>query len=145
MIRKNIVCVVMLIAAAGAAAVELSESERAEIAARIAPIGDVCLQGDDSCGGVVAATAEPAVAAARSGKEVYDAACFACHATGAAGAPIQGNADSWAPHIAKGIDTLHNSGLHGVPGTGMMAKGGCMACSDEEVINAVDYMVEGSQ
>jgi cytochrome c5 len=27
----------------------------------------------------------------------------------------------------------------------MMAKGGCMNCSDEEVNAAVDYMVAGSQ
>ena len=28
---------------------------------------------------------------------------------------------------------------------GMIAKGGCMNCSDDEVIAAVDYMIEGSQ
>ena len=40
---------------------------------------------------------------------------------------------------------LHDAGVNGVAGTGMIAKGGCMNCSDEEVIAAVDYMVEGSQ
>jgi cytochrome c5 len=132
---------IALVAAMAASAVELSESQRAEIEERIAPVGEVCLQGDDSCGG-------PAVAAAsgpRSGKEVYDAACTACHSTGAGGAPKYGDVDAWAPRIAKGIDALHQSGLNGVAGTGMMAKGGCMNCSEEEVIAAVDYMVEGSQ
>jgi cytochrome c5 len=30
-------------------------------------------------------------------------------------------------------------------GTGMMAKGGCGNCSDEEVTAAVDYMIDSSQ
>ena len=82
---------------------------------------------------------------ARSGEEVYNSACLACHLTGAAGAPKLGEAAAWADRIAKGIDTLYDSGIKGLPGTGMIAKGGCMNCSDEEVRAAVDYMVEGSQ
>jgi cytochrome c5 len=70
---------------------------------------------------------------------------MACHATGAAGAPKLGDTVAWADRIAKGTDVLHDSGVNGIPGTGMMAKGGCMNCSDEEVIAAVDYMVDGSQ
>ncbi len=143
MIRKNLFCLLMVVAAS-AAAVEVSDAERAEIEARIAPIGEVCLQGDSSCGGAAAAPTA-AASAGRSGKEVYDVSCFACHATGAAGAPKFGDAAAWADRIAKGTDALHQSGLNGVPGTGMMAKGGCMNCSDDEVIAAVDYMVENSQ
>jgi cytochrome c5 len=99
------------------------------------------MAGDNSCGGAAAS----ASAGPRSGEEVYNAACMACHATGAAGAPMLGDVAAWAPRIAKGTDTLHSSGLNGVAGTGMIAKGGCMTCSDEEVIAAVDYMVAGSQ
>jgi cytochrome c5 len=40
---------------------------------------------------------------------------------------------------------LYDSGVNGVPGTSMMAKGGCMSCSDEEINGAVDFMVAGSQ
>ncbi|HAN67443.1 MAG TPA: cytochrome c5 family protein, partial [Halieaceae bacterium] len=47
--------------------------------------------------------------------------------------------------IAKGMDVLHDHGINGIPGTGMIAKGGCMSCSDEEVMAAVDFMVENSQ
>ncbi|MBN7796659.1 c-type cytochrome [Parahaliea mediterranea] len=132
---------VALLAAAAVSAVELTDSQRAAIEERIAPSGEVCLEGDSSCGGpAVAASSGP-----RSGQEVYDTACMACHATGAGGAPVLGDAAAWADRIAKGADALHNSGLNGVPGTGMMAKGGCMNCSDEEVLAAVDYMVENSQ
>ena len=65
--------------------------------------------------------------------------------TGAAGAPVYGDVDGWSDRIAKGMAVLHDAGVNGVPGTGMIAKGGCMNCSDDEVIAAVDYMVEGSQ
>ena len=130
-----------MIVALGATAVELSDSQRAAIEERIKPVGDVCLQGDADCGGAaVAASSGP-----RSGEEVYNAACMACHTTGAGGAPMLGDAAAWADRIAKGSEVLYASGVNGVPGTGMIAKGGCMNCSDEEIHAAVDYMVAGSQ
>ena len=79
------------------------------------------------------------------GEAVYNEACMACHTTGAGGAPMLGNVEQWEPRIAKGIDALHNSGLNGVAGTAMMAKGGRADLSDEQVMAAVDYMVENSQ
>ncbi len=127
--------------AAGAWAVDLSDAQKAQIEERIKPVGEVCLQGDSSC----ATAAAPVASGPRSGEEVYNAACMACHMTGAAGAPKLGDVAAWSDRIAKGMDALHDAGINGVPGTGMIAKGGCMNCSDEEVIAAVDYMVENSQ
>ena len=130
-----------ILLASSALAVELTDSQRADIESRIAPVGEVCLQGDTSCGGpAVAASSGP-----RSGEDVYNAACMACHTTGAGGAPVLGDVAAWADRIAKGMDVLYASGVNGVPGTGMIAKGGCMACSDEEINAAVDFMVAGSQ
>ena len=141
MITRIVVSVLAMGLAVGALAVDLTEAQRAEIEERIKPVGESCLVGDSSCGGAaVSASAGP-----RSGEEVYNAACMACHATGAAGAPMLGDVAAWAPRIAKGADTLHSSGINGLPGTGMIAKGGCMNCSDEEVVAAVDYMIAGSQ
>lgn len=139
--NRIVFCLLASALSIGAFGQELSDKQRAEIEARIKPVGDVCLQGDSSCGGpAVAASSGP-----RSGEDVYNAACMACHATGAAGAPILGDVAAWVDRIAKGTDVLHESGVKGLPGTGMIAKGGCMNCSDEEVIAAVDYMVAGSQ
>ena len=122
-------------------ALAVTEEQRAAITDRIKPHGEVCMQGDTSCAApVVAASSGP-----RSGEDVYNAACLACHSTGAGGAPKLGDAVAWADRIAKGSDALHDSGINGVAGTGMIAKGGCMACSDEEIIAAVDYMVDNSQ
>ncbi len=124
------------------AAQELSDAERAAIEARIQPYGEVCVQGDSSCGAAVAVASS---AGPRSGEEVYNSACLACHSSGAGGAPKYGDAAAWAERIAKGRDVLHQSGIKGIAGTAMMAKGGCMNCSDEEIMAAVDYMVDGSQ
>jgi len=133
---------IAVLLAASAFAVDLTDSQRAEIEARIAPVGESCMQGDNSCGGAAAAVAS---SGPRSGEDVYNAACMACHSTGAGGAPKVGDVAAWAERIAKGNDALYSSGVNGVAGTGMMAKGGCMNCSDEEVHAAVDYMVVGSQ
>ena len=138
---RTIFSFLAILLASGAFAVELNDRQRAEIEERIAPMGGVCLQGDSSCGGpAVAASSGP-----RSGEEVYNSACMACHTTGAGGAPVLGDATAWADRIAKGTEALYASGVNGVPGTGMIAKGGCMNCSDEEIHAAVDYMVAGSQ
>jgi cytochrome c5 len=125
----------------GAYAVELSDRQRTDIEGRISPVGEVCMQGDAECGGA----ATVASSGPRSGEEVYNAACMACHTTGAGGAPVLGDAAAWADRIAKGTEVLYASGVNGVPGTGMIAKGGCMNCSDEEIHAAVDYMIAGSQ
>jgi cytochrome c5 len=126
-----------------ASAVELTDTQRAAIEERIKPVGESCLEGDSSCGGATQAAA--AGGGSRSGEEVYNAACMACHSTGAAGAPKVGDAAAWAERLAKGSEALYNSGINGLPGTGMLAKGGCVSCSDEEVSAAVDHMVAGSQ
>jgi cytochrome c5 len=55
------------------------------------------------------------------------------------GAPKYGTAD-WAPRKAKGKPTLYDHALHGF--NSMPAKGGCAACSDEEIKNGVDYMAK---
>ena len=81
------------------------------------------------------------------GKGTYDGACFACHATGAAGAPKFGDKAAWAPRIAKGMDVLKQHAVQGFKGdTGFMpAKGGRADLSDDAVGAAVEYMVSGSK
>ncbi len=140
MLKTTLIALALTIAGS-TAAWALSDKQRAAIEARIAPVGEVCLLGDSSCGGAVAV----ANAAPRSGEEVYNSACIACHSSGAGGAPIVGDIAAWQPRIAVGMAALYDSGVNGVPGTSMMAKGGCMSCSDEEINGAVDFMVAGSQ
>ncbi|MDY6814480.1 MAG: c-type cytochrome, partial [Pseudomonadota bacterium] len=79
----------------------------------------------------------------RSGSEVFDAVCTACHTTGAAGAPKIGDTAAWAPRIDQGMDILISHALNGF--NLMPAKGGCADCPDEEIKKAVEHMVSQSQ
>jgi cytochrome c5 len=73
------------------------------------------------------------------GKEVFEATCAACHATGAAGAPKLGDKAAWGPRIGTGAAALQASALKG---KGVMPpKGGNAGLSDADVISAVEYMV----
>jgi cytochrome c5 len=95
---------------------------------------------------VQTATAEPdASESITDGEGVYKQACISCHMTGAAGAPKLGDASAWQPRVAKGVDTLVQSAIAGVPGTAMVAKGACNTCSDDDIRAAVEYMVAQSR
>jgi cytochrome c5 len=86
-----------------------------------------------------------AVAAPLTGPQVYDTVCIACHAPpGVGGAPALGDGDAWAPRIAQGMDTLIDHALHGFSGSAgiMPRKGARVDLSDEEIIGAIEYMIE---
>jgi cytochrome c5 len=122
---------------------------QAAIEQRIRPVGQVVLRGEATAAPEAAARPQPApVATTLSGPQVYNAACFLCHAPpGVGGAPPLGNADAWAPRIAQGVDVLHQHALNGYQGkTGVMPpKGGRVDLSDEEVMSAVDFMVQQAE
>ena len=68
----------------------------------------------------------------------YQSACFACHGTGAAGAPKTGDAEAWAPHVEQGLETLLAS-VKG--GKGAMPPGGlCADCTDAEYQELIEFM-----
>lgn len=119
-------------------AANATHNSDASVAERIAPVGSVYLPGE--LAPVVEESAEPK--GPRSGEQVYTAACNMCHGAGVAGAPIKGNADAWAPRIAKGKEVLYQSAINGLGGA-MPARGTCVDCSDEELKAAVEYMIEG--
>lgn len=74
-----------------------------------------------------------------AGEKVYNSVCFACHNTGAAGAPKLGNAAEWAARKDKGIDALVHSAVNGKGA--MPPKGGAATLSDAEIKNTVAYML----
>jgi len=89
------------------------------------------------------APAPVADADAGKGKALYDQACMACHATGAAGAPKMGDKGAWAGRLGAGMDALYASAIKGKGA--MPAKGGRADASDADVKAAVDYMVAASK
>lgn len=120
---------------------------QAEIDQRIAPVGRVVLLGDEELAAAqaTAAAAPTPVDMPLSGPQVYNQACYLCHsAPGVGGAPVLGDTAQWSGRVEKGIDTLIEHALTGFQGeTGFMpAKGGRVDLSDEEVMEAVRYMVE---
>ena len=114
------------------AAVETME----DIAMRIKPVvsmDDMKNNPMGSSGGAVADL---------SPKEMYDKACLACHATGAAGAPKLGDAAAWADRLGKGLDALTASAINGI---GAMPPRGGSQFGDEQIAAIVEYILENSQ
>ncbi|TAL87242.1 MAG: cytochrome c5 family protein [Rhodanobacter sp.] len=130
---------------------ETNPNQAAKIAERIAPAGAVYAGNTGRAAMQAAADAAAKAAASQvayggttDGKAIYDHLCTSCHTAGVAGAPKLGNKAMWAPRIAKGIDTLVSHaihGYHGPDGNFMPAKGGNPALTDEQVTNAVHWIV----
>lgn len=128
----------------------------AAASASIAPAASVTLDASanasPSAASVPAASSEAAPAATTAaaadtpnpgGEKVFKSVCSMCHQTGAAGAPIAGNKDDWAPRIAQGKPTLYKHALEGFTGNKgtMPPRGGNPSLKDNEVEAAVDFMV----
>ncbi len=106
--------------------------------ARIQPVGKVCFEDDEVCDVTARSSGPSAGDGPREGKAVYNAVCQTCHASGLLGSPMLGDAGAWGPRIAQGAETLYTHAINGY--NAMPAKGGA-DIPDEEVQNAVDYMV----
>lgn len=106
--------------------------------ARIQPVATVCFEDDEVCDVTARSSGPSAGDGPRDGAAVYNAVCQTCHASGLLGSPMLGDAGAWGPRIAKGKDTLYTHAINGF--NAMPAKGGA-DIPDEEVQNAVDYMV----
>ena len=78
----------------------------------------------------------------RNGKEVAEAVCSACHATGADGAPKIGDKQAWSKRASRGLDSLTQTALKGI--RKMPAHGGNPDVSDFEIQRAITYMVNQS-
>lgn len=114
---------------------------------RLKPVGKLVIASDSlqaaEKSGEVAVLAAAAPVAAASGADkiqaIYMASCAACHISGAAGAPKQGDKLAWAPRIKNGNEALYNSAIKGK--NAMPPKGGNVSLSDADVKAVVDYMV----
>ncbi|MCW5661185.1 MAG: cytochrome c5 family protein [Burkholderiaceae bacterium] len=107
-----------------------SEGLSAEaVARRIAPVG-------------VSEFKDPGdVKSMKTGEQVFQAQCAACHNTGAAGAPKLGDEAAWSARIKTGLDALLGSSLKG---KGNMPPQGGGDHSDFEIARAVVFMANKS-
>lgn len=89
----------------------------------------------------VAASAARA-AEPRTGAQVYEQVCAACHATGELGAPKFGDAKAWKPLIAEGRTMLVRTSIKGI--RKMPPRGGRPDLTDAEVQRAVVHMANAA-
>ncbi len=73
----------------------------------------------------------------KTGEQVFQVRCSACHGTGAAGSPKFGDAAAWGPRIKSPFESLLNSALKG---KGNMSPQGGGDLSDLEIARGVVYM-----
>ena len=115
------------------------------VAERIAPfgqsrVGDPAGQTQAPAQTALAAPAASDAATPRSGSEVYNSACMACHATGVAEAPLLGDAAAWTERAAQGFDALVGSVIAGKGA--MPPKAGNPALTEDDVRSALSYMLQ---
>jgi cytochrome c5 len=100
------------------------------VARRLKPVGEVVISDPNA----------PKVE--KTGQQVVEAVCGACHTTGALNAPKIGDTAKWKPLIADGHEHLTEMAIKGV--RAMPPKGGNPDLSDTEVARAVAYMANQS-
>jgi cytochrome c5 len=132
----------------------LTEADYAKnVAVRIHPLTQEAVAGKDNSAlaikaeGPAAGNAGAAAAMPKSGTELFEQTCSACHGQGIAGAPKAGDKAAWGARIAKGKATLYEHALKGYQGTAgvMPPKGGRTDAPDDLVKQAVDHMVQMAQ
>jgi len=130
---RSLLFVAMFIVASIAIAVEVKESlSPAAIKERLAPVGEVIVEGGP-------AKIEVAAAPVAVGQQTYETYCTACHSQGIAGSPKFGDKAAWAPRTKQGRDTLIQHAINGI--RAMPPKGTCTTCTDIEIVETVDYML----
>ena len=100
----------------------------------------ICVHFGASMLGLVGCAKQEAPADEHPGLQTYTKYCAACHNAGVADAPKLGEADEWQSRIEKGRAALLQTTIDGIP-PGMPKKGLCMSCSEEQLVDAIDYML----
>ena len=79
----------------------------------------------------------------RTGEDIYKSSCAACHSSGVLGAPKNQNAGDWGPRLAeKGKKGLWRNAIKGI--NAMPPMGVCGNCSEDDIMAAINYMIEGN-
>ena len=75
-----------------------------------------------------------------AGEKIYQSACFACHLSGAAGAPKLDDPAAWEPRLGQGKAGLLQSVTNGKGA--MPPKGGFAHLTEDEIRNAIEFMLD---
>ncbi|EPE38005.1 c-type cytochrome [Candidatus Photodesmus anomalopis] len=102
---------------------------------RIKPVGNVYIEVKNKL-----AEQKEVVSKIRDASSIYNTFCIACHASGVSGAPRFGNVNDWASRIAQGKQIMQDNVIKGL--NAMPEKGLCMDCSDDELLQVIEYMIK---
>lgn len=131
---KSVLGTISMLFALGLSAASVQDNmSREAIAERIEPIGKHYVAGES-------AAAEQSSSGPRSGEQVYNTYCTACHTSGVMGAPKINNAADWKPRLDQGMETVLKHAMEGF--NAMPPMGTCADCSKEEIQAAIDYMTK---
>lgn len=98
---------------------------------RIAPVASVATE---------SAPAVTANAGKRSGEELFNSACVACHGAGVMGAPKAHDKAAWTARLGGNLKALVASAIKGK--NAMPPKGGVADATEEELSKAIDFMMK---
>ena len=122
---------IVVVAYAGMFGAGKPKADEEALAARILPVARVEL----------AAAGAGGAKGSKTGEEIVNGTCGACHTAGVAGAPKIGDKGSWAPRLAQGLDAMVKSATAGK--NAMPPKGGADV-SPLELTRAVVFMANKS-
>ena len=78
-----------------------------------------------------------------NGEKIFNGSCATCHLYGVGGSITINDQKSWEKiYKTKNINTIYNNVLNGFnTKTGIMPKkGGCISCTDQDVIDAINFI-----
>ncbi len=107
--------------------------------ARTEPVGQVRTELAEADSAAAAPAATQAATAEKSGEQLVNEACAACHASGVANAPKIGDSAEWAKRAEAGMDAMMSSVIDG---KGAMPPRGGSALSDDELRRAVEFLLQ---
>ena len=109
---------------------------------RIKKIGAICVEGAECASQI--GSVQVLASVGSNVESNFNKSCATCHKTGAAGAPMFADPAAWAPRLEKGIEVLYANTINGLP-PAMPQRGMCFGCSDQDLRDLVDYMVDAAR
>jgi cytochrome c5 len=118
---------------------QAEQVDRDALERRLAPVGKVCIQGQDCFAkpGKVSREQKPA---GKDPAQVIDRSCKSCHASGLLGAPKIGDKAHWETLARQqgGVDGLLRNAIKGI--NAMPPRGACSDCTDDDLRRAIQIM-----